>query len=146
MEIWHLWIISALVLFIVEIFTPGFLVACFGISCLVTGLVAFLGMGIKVQIIILSVSTLAVFFGIRPLILKYFYSSAKDIKTNVHALIDKTGRVLERIDPMTDKGRVIIGGEDWKAVSIDETTIEKDNKIIVVKVEGTKLFVKPVSK
>lgn len=144
-QIWHLWIISAFILFIAEIFTPGFLVACFGISCLVTSIVAYLGMGVKIQVLTFSVSTLVVFFGIRPFVLKYFYSKESKIKTNVDALIGKKGRVTERIDSNAVKGRVIIGGEDWRAVSVDEKAIEKDVKIEVNKVEGTKLFVKPAA-
>jgi len=136
----------SIVLFIGEIFTPGFLLACFGIACLFSGLTSFFGMGIKTQIIVFSISTLAVFFGIRPFVLKYFYTSTGKIRTNVDALVGKTGFVSERIDPSTNKGRVIIGGEDWKALSIDETVIEIGEKIIVVKVDGVKLLVKKFSK
>lgn len=146
MEVWHIWVIAAIVLLIAEIFTPGFLLACFGVGCLASGLVSFLGMGFEIQIATFCASALAVFFGIRPFLLKYFYSSADKIETNVDALIGKTGLVSERIDPRTNKGRVIIGGEDWRGVSIDETVIEVGEKITVVRVEGTKLFVKVVSK
>lgn len=146
LEAWHIWVIVAIVLFIAEIFTPGFLLACFGVACLAAGLVSFFGLRIEVQIITFSISTIVVFFGIRPFMLKYFYSSAAKIKTNVDALVGKTGIVSERIDPNTNKGRVIVGGEDWKGVSIDETVIEVGEKITVVKVDGTKLLVKHLSK
>jgi len=146
LEVWHIWVIAAIVLFIAEIFTPGFLLACFGVACLATGLVSFLDLGVKVQIITFSISTLVVFFGIRPFVLKYFYSSTGELKTNVDALVGKTGLVSERIDPSTDKGRVTIGGEDWRGLSIDESVIEAGEKIIVVRVDGTKLFVKPLPK
>ena len=33
MEIWHIWIIVALVLVIVEIFTTGFAVVCLAVGC-----------------------------------------------------------------------------------------------------------------
>jgi membrane protein implicated in regulation of membrane protease activity len=145
LELWHIWVIVAIALFIGEIFTPGFVLACFGVACLASGLVSFFKMGYKIQIITFSISTLVVFFGIRPLFLKYFYSSAEKIKTNIDVLVDKTGLVSEKIDPSTNKGRVIVGGEDWKALSIDESVIEVGEKIAVIKVEGTKLFVKTAS-
>ena len=34
MEIWHIWIIAALLLFIVEIFTSGFAVICIAVGAL----------------------------------------------------------------------------------------------------------------
>ena len=54
--------------------------------------------------------------------------------------------VSERIDPSKNKGRVIVWGEDWRALSIDETTIEVGQKITVVRVDGAKLLVKLLSK
>jgi membrane protein implicated in regulation of membrane protease activity len=146
LEIWHIWIIIAMGFFIAEIFTPGFLLACFGIACLTTGLFSFFELGAKAQIITFSISTLVVFFGIRPFVLKYFYTSTGKLKTNIDALIGKTGLVSERIDPNINKGRVIIGGEDWRGISIDENIIETGEKIKVVRVDGTKLYIKPVAK
>lgn len=140
---WYIWIISAVGLFIAEIFTPGFLLACFGVASLVTGLLSFLGVGLQAQIVTFSVSTLVVFFGIRPVFLKYFDAS---IRTNVDALIGKTGRVTERIDPETNSGRVIVGGEDWKGALIGERIIEVGEEVTVIRVEGAKVFVKPLAK
>lgn len=144
LEPWHVWLIIGIVFFIVEIFTPGFLLACFGVGCLASGLVSFLGVGVGIQVIAFSVSTLAVFFGIRPFVLKYLSSSGANTKTNVDALVGKIGLVSERIDPSTNEGRVAIGGDDWRALSVDEAAIEVGEKVIVVKVDGTKLLVKPV--
>ena len=143
MEMWHIWTIVAIVFFIVEIFTPGFYLACFGVACLVSGLVSYLGVGGKVQILAFSATTLVVFFKIRPLFLHYLHSAGSDTKTNVDALVGKTGLVSERIDPSSAKGRVVVDGEDWRAVPVDENPIEADTKIEVVKVDGTKLLVKP---
>jgi len=140
---WYIWTISALGLFIAEIFTPGFLLACFGVASLVTGLFSFLGVGLQGQIVTFSISTLVVFFGLRRVFLKYFDTS---IRTNVDALIGKTGRVTERIDPETNRGRVTIGGEDWKGASTGESPIEVGEEVSVIRVEGTKVFVKPLAK
>jgi hypothetical protein len=35
LELWHLWVIAGLALFIIEIFTPGFVMGVFGVACLV---------------------------------------------------------------------------------------------------------------
>lgn len=89
---------------------------------------------------------IGVFFGIRPLFLKHFDLSGRGVKTNVDALVGKTAIVSERIDPDTNKGRVIIEGENWRGQSADEAFIEVGEKVTVVRVEGTKLVVRPYSK
>lgn len=143
MENWQIWLIAGIVLFIIEIFTPGFVLACFGLACLVASLVALSGFGIKLQLLFFSISSLLIFWQVRPFFVKYLDTSKDKIKTNVDALIGKKGLVSERIDPNTNRGRVIINGEDWRGVSTDESVIEAGAKITVVKVEGTKLFVRP---
>lgn len=143
MENWQIWLIAGIVLFIIEIFTPGFVLACFGLACLVACLVALSGFGIKLQLLFFSISSLFIFWQVRPFFVKYLDTSKDKIKTNVDALVGKKGIVSERIDPNTNRGRVIVNGEDWRGVSTDESVIEAGAKITVVKVEGTKLFVRP---
>ena len=115
----------AIVLLIAEIMTPGgFVLACLGISCLASGFISYLGFGVPTQLLIFSLASLALFFGIRPLFSKYFLQSAGKIKTNMDALVEKIGMVSERIDPATGKGRVRVGGEDWKGVSFTDEVID----------------------
>lgn len=143
MEAWHTWVILAIILFILEIFTPGFIVACFGVGCLAGGLMDYLGFGFGYQIIAFSIVTLILFFTIRPLVVKHLYKTGEPIKTNVDALIDQIGIVDEKIDPKEHTGRVIVGGDNWKAISIDDVVIEKGEKVQVKKIDGIKLFVIP---
>lgn len=142
MENWHIWVIVAMGLFIAEIFTPGFVLACLGIGCLASGLVSFYHASAQIQILTFSVTTLAVFVVVRPFFYKYLYSTAPKIRTNVDALVGKAGFVSERIEPKVNRGRVLVEGEDWKGVAIDETIIEVDTRVTIVKVEGTRVFVK----
>lgn len=76
---------------------------------------------------------------------KRFYRTSEKIKTNVDALISREGIVSEKIDPAQNQGRVIIDGEDWRGISIDNAVIEKGEKITVVKVDGTRLLVQKSS-
>lgn len=139
----HIWCVIGIILIISEILTPGgFVLACLGISCLVAGFSYYLNFGFIGQIINFCISSLILFFSIRPLFRKYFLRSGKIIKTNIDALIGKMGIVSEKIDPISGEGRIIIGGEDWKGISINDTVIEKDDRVIVVEVSGTKLIVK----
>ncbi|KPK76377.1 MAG: hypothetical protein AMJ79_06780 [Phycisphaerae bacterium SM23_30] len=144
MELWHIWVIAAIVLFILEIFTPAFVVACFGVGCLASGLAAYLEADIKWQVGIFSAATAVVLIVIRPLFLKYCYSKSSRIKTNVEALVGATGAVSERIDPQAETGRVKVGGDDWRAISAEGREIAAGAKVKVVKVEGAKVYVKRV--
>jgi len=58
-------------------------------------------------------------------------------------LIDQIGVVDEKIDPIEHTGRVIVGGDNWKALSLNDEVIEKGEKVQVKKIDGVKLYVIP---
>ena len=105
---------------------------------------AILHFGINSQIVTFIVGTLGAFFGVRPFFTKYCYKASPGVKTNVDALVGKTGRVTEVISDELNSGRVLVGGDDWKAVSLDGIVIEKNSKVEVVRVEVNKVYVRPV--
>ena len=43
---------------------------------------------------------------------------------------------MESVDPKTMKGRVVVGGENWRAVSFEDRFIEADSPVEVVRIEG----------
>ena len=53
----------------------------------------------------------------------------------------RVGVVSERIDPGTGRGRVVVEGEDWRGTSLMDTVIEPGTRVMVVRVEGTTLYV-----
>lgn len=61
-EIWHIWIIIAVLLFIVEIFTTGFLTAALALGCIAAGISSYFDYGIKIQLLSFSIGTLIGFF------------------------------------------------------------------------------------
>lgn len=83
-------------------------------------------------------------FGVRPFFLRHCYRESSAVRTNVDALIGKTGRVIEPIDNRVGSGRVLVGGDDWKAVSVDGVFIDEGTAIEVVKLEGTRLYVRSI--
>ena len=141
MSLWQLWIVVGVILLALEIFIPGFFVACLGMAFLVTAVPAFFGGNVKLQIVIFSLASIVIFFGLRPFFLKYLSPDKHTTRTNTDALIGRIGVVLEAIDPNTYSGRVKVGGEDWRAISNSEKAIAVGEKIVVTKVDGTKLFV-----
>ena len=142
MAVWQIWVVTAIALFVIEIFTPSFVLACFGISALTAGTAAYFSANLQVQIAVFAAATFLLFWMIRPIFLKHLDSAGNEASTNVKALIGRRGIVSDRIDPVTEEGRVNVGGENWWAVSPQE--IEAGCKVEVVRVEGTKLHVKKV--
>jgi membrane protein implicated in regulation of membrane protease activity len=146
MELWALWVILGVVFFIVEIFTPGFIVATFGIGCLLGAIPAYFHAHILWQLATFSAGTLVAFFAVRPLYLKFIFPPQKQVPTNVQALIGQQALVIEPIEPVKNKGRVKIGGEDWKAKTKNNQSIPKGTIVKIVDLEGVTLFVEPFSK
>ncbi len=141
MEVWHIWMLAAVLLFIIEIFTPSFVVACIGIGCIAGGVASLLGCGTVAQLLYFSVFTLLAFIFVRPVALRYLFKR-KETRTNVDSLVGRTARVSERIDPEKGGGRVVVDGDDWKAISLDNTLIEKNEQVEIVKVDSVVLTVK----
>ena len=143
MVLWKLWIIVGVALFAAEIFVPGFFSACVGVAFFVTAIPAFFELSIKEQIVIFSIANLVIFFGMRPFFLKYLSPSKNETKTNVDALIGQIGVVSEAIDANNTQGRVKAGGDDWRALSSHGGAIAAGQKVVVLRVDGTKLIVEP---
>lgn len=141
---WHIWVIGAIILCIFEMLVPVFVLASLGAGCLLASFAAALHLGINIQISAFILGTLGAFFGIRPIFSRYCYRASPGVKTNVDALIGKTGRVTEAIDDELNSGRVLVGGDDWKAVSEDGRTIEINSKVVVIRVEGSKIYVRAI--
>ena len=141
LEVWHVWVIAGLVLWIIEMFTPGFVVGVFGTACLIVAPFAGAEVAFEIQLLIFAIATAAMSFGIRPLILRHFYSGESQIKTNVDALVGKAGPVTETIDNALGTGRAKIGGDDWRAVTADDSRIDVGQKVTVLGIDGAKLVV-----
>jgi membrane protein implicated in regulation of membrane protease activity len=140
MEGWMVWIAIGIICLIIEIFTPGFLFMSFGIGAILTGVVeSIFTLEVPYQILIFAVITFLVFISMRKLSKKLISKSTEE--TNIYALKGKDGKVVKEI-PTDGKGYVKIGGEEWSAVSADNTKIAKEEKVVIEKVEGNKLIVK----
>jgi membrane protein implicated in regulation of membrane protease activity len=144
-EIWHIWILAALILFILEIFTPAFLAGCLGIGSLIAGIFAWIGFSIELQFISFSIGTLACFFGARPFFMRFAHGKNGDFKTNVGALIGKTAKVIVAIDNSKGEGRVTIEGDDWRAENINSEILPIGKKVKILQVESTILIVQTLN-
>lgn len=141
-QLWHLWVIIALLCLIIEIFTTGFAVACFSIGAVAAAVAAACGCPVVWQVVIFAVFSFLAFVFVRPFVMKTFFKPQDGRQTNADALIGRQGRVSVDIDASKGTGRVAIDGDDWKAVSEDGSKIKKGEFVTVVKVDSIILTVK----
>lgn len=139
---WQLWFIAGISLLSLEALIPGFILAGIGVSCLLSALVAYFGLGAGIQGLILFSGSALFFLTIRPFALKFLYPSTPETRTNAEALIGETAIVVEEINPNTLQGRVSIAGSSWIGISSDNTIINEDTLTEIVSVSGATLTVK----
>ena len=138
---WHIWLITAGVFFVLEIFTVGFLVFWFGIAALLAMLVSFITNNIIVQTTVFVISSALLIFATKPLVKKL--SNKDNIKTNVYSLTGKKAIVIEDIDWATGSGQIKIEGQVWSAKTKEQVNIPKGTEVEIESIEGVKAFVKP---
>ncbi len=145
LEEWHVWVILGVLFFIIEIFTPAFVAACLGIGFLLGSVASALGFSYSIQLVFFSIGTAASFFLVRPFILKIGYHDAEKVKTNADSLIGKQGKVIEEINAAEGTGYIAIDGDQWKAISEDNSIIEKGTRVEITNRESIIVTVKPIN-
>ncbi len=140
MQDWHWWIILAVFLAIVEVFTPGFVVMCFSVGALLAALIAGLGLGTSWQIAGFAIGTFLAFLSVRPLFQKWAQQAESRTATNVDRLIGQKATILQDTDE--DGGLAKVGGEEWSARAADGQKHPAGSKVVIERVEGNRLYVK----
>ena len=120
---WVIWAIAAVALAIGEIFTPGlFFLGPVALAAVAAALMALIGLGLVVQLIVFIVGSIASLAFLRPIARSHLRMPAST-RTGTAALVGRKALVLQRVD--LHGGRVRIGGEEWSARSFfDEQVLE----------------------
>ena len=143
MEVYQIWLLVAAVFVVIEICTSGFAVACFSVGCVFGAILAACDLSLTWQVVAFAVGTFLAFVFIRPFVIKILDKKTNDsgVKTNMDNIIGKTAIVTEKIEA-GGYGRVKIDGDDWKAQSNDNSTIEVGEKVQIVSYDSIILIVK----
>lgn len=134
-----LWLSAFIILALIEAFTTQLLTIWFAAGSLVAFILAIFDAPLWSQFIAFAIVSAVLLIFTRPAAQKLLYK--KPIPTNVDSLIGQRGIVLERIDNLTQTGRIHIAGLDWSAQSNDDTPIPKGAIVEVVRIEGVKAIV-----
>jgi membrane protein implicated in regulation of membrane protease activity len=140
---WQLWFLSAVLLLVAEMFSGGFWLMCVALGCAAAGIVGLIPLaGPITQTIVFAATSLLSLVALRPALTRHFrISGSRELRTGVDALLGKTGYVTERIEPGARQGRVLIEGEDWRGISLDDSVLEPGTRVMVIEVDGTTLKV-----
>ena len=138
---WQFWLIASGIFFVIEIITIGFLFFWLGVSALIAMVSSFFISNIVIQTTIFVIASAILILATRPLVNKFFNSDS--IKTNVEAIVGKTGVVTKNIKSINSTGQIKVDGETWSAISEDEIDIEKGTQIVVKDIKGVKAIVTP---
>ncbi|MBM3433400.1 MAG: NfeD family protein [Bacteroidetes bacterium] len=107
---WTIWLIAAAVLLLLEVFTPGFLLACLAVGAAGASAGAAFGWSIEIQLVLFSIFSGLSLWLLRPLLRTWF--AATGAKTNHDALIGAVGRVESTVTT-GHRGYVKIDGDSW---------------------------------
>ena len=137
-----------MILLILEVVMPGtFYFLCLSAGCFLAALIAFLaGPHIKALwwtqwLGFIVGSTVATALSRR---LARRLMEAPGGAAGADALVGHVGVVVEDIVPLEKRGVVRVDGDEWRAVTPDDSNVPKGTKVKVVGVRGTRLIVEPV--
>jgi len=137
---WVIWAVLSVLFAVGEIFTPGlFFLGPIALAALAATVVAALGGGLLVQIIVFAVGSFAAVGLLRPLARKHL-TMPRAIRTGAAALEGAKAIVLQRVD--SRGGRVKIGGEEWSARSyMPDEEFDVGAEVEVVQIQGATALV-----
>ena len=141
---WYIWLIISGLAIIIEFFTVGFLIFWFSIGALIAMIVSFFTDNVFIQTSVFIISSTLLIFATKPFVEKITKNDVT-IKTNVRSIEGKVGKVTHTIEPLDNKGQVKVNGEIWSAKTEDNSKIEKGTQVEILKIDGVKLIVKPIS-
>ena len=142
---WVIWLVIAVIMFIIEAVTTGLATLWFGIGAVVAMIMDLCGASVPAQVIVMAVVSIVCFvlcmIWVRP---KLESLRKKNIqRTNADRLIGREGTVIVPLNGIEGKGQVKIDGQVWSAKA--DSDIGEGIKVTVKAIEGVKLVVEIAS-
>ena len=137
----YVWLGLIVAFIVIEAATVN-LVSIWFIGGAVAGLVcAILGAPGLLQFAVFILVSAVLLALLRPLLKKYL--RVKPVRTNADRLVGQEALVTEAIDNLQETGAIRINGVLWTAKSADETQIPAGTRVVIERIEGAKVYVKP---
>ena len=135
------WLIGATLLALAELLALGdFSLLMLGLAAAITAALALLGVPLWVEVAVFVVSSIALLFGLKPVLKRAMNKHTQSIETGPKALEGKTARVLEPVDE--HQGMIRLDGDVWSARSIGPgADLAVDEVVRVLRIEGNTAIV-----
>ena len=135
------WLIAMVIFMAAEAMTVTLVSIWFAAGALGAILVALLGGGLVMQVLVFLALAVVLLFCLRGLVRKHF--NPRLTRTNVDSIIGAIGIVITPVNNIAALGQVQINGMEWSARSTDNTHISAGTLVKVDRIEGVKVFVSP---
>ncbi|MEU3600793.1 NfeD family protein [Streptomyces sp. NPDC006798] len=133
-DAWVWWLIAAVGLGIPLVLTAMPEFGMFAAGAVVAAVVAALGGGVVLQVLVFVVVSVALVAVVRPIAARH-RSQASGFTSGVDALKGRQAVVVERVDG--NGGRIKLAGEVWSARPLDpEQSYEPGRQVDVVEIDG----------
>lgn len=143
-HLWETWLIAAGVLGALEMLSLDLLFAMLAGGALVGAAVAAASGSVALSVILALASALALLGFLRPSVLARIHNRPA-LRTGHQTLIGRRAVVVEQI-VAGGSGRVKADGQDWLAVSYDETqSLPVGSRVDIIEVKGATVHVMPTS-
>ncbi|MBR3720556.1 MAG: NfeD family protein [Clostridia bacterium] len=136
---WQIWLIIAILFFILEMMGPGFLLFWVGVGALIAMVVSIFVDNLVVQIGVFTIASTVLLFCTRPFVKKF--SKNDNTITNAQSIIGKKAVVTKEINSLKGTGQIKVNGEAWSAKSSKEDIIEEGAKVTILNINGVKAIV-----
>ena len=137
-NLWALWVAVGVVALIIELSTAALVSIWFVPAALLTCLVSLVTDSFLIQVVVFIILSIIAMFISRKVYRKYIKKDKDEISAD-SKLIGKYGKTTEATDGLG--GKVLVGDVYWKAKTQNGETIEKDQSVQIVSVEGTTLVI-----
>ena len=141
-HIWQIFVVIGLILTISEIFIPGFVMLPLGLGFLIASVFVEFTDSHAMRFLILAGSELIV-LGIFMKYVRPKFVGKETYKSNADSMIGKTASVIQEISA-DSSGYVKLYGDEWKAITKDESTIAVGKKVEILEIDGIKVIVKEI--
>lgn len=138
---WILWFLVAIALFIFELMTAGFLLACFGVGALGGAIAAGVGLETAWQLAAFSIVSIGAIVFLRPSLVRLFNRSKGDnTPLGIKGLIGRKTYVKRLLEG--GYAEVAIDGDVWRIRHEDDKALSEGEHVIITGNEGIILCVK----
>jgi membrane protein implicated in regulation of membrane protease activity len=140
---WLLWLALALAAGTAEVLSLNLIFLMFAGGGLAAAVVAAVGLGISVQVVVFAVITGLLLVAARPPLLAYVRRSLPATAMNAAALVGQDAKVVVEVTPSS--GRIKLAGEIWSARSVaGGYALEVGSTVQVVRIDGATAVVAPL--